>query len=128
MPYEIAIENNGSRIITRYYGKLIMPEINAAYDERFTDIEKIKKYRLLINDYTDVSEVSTDGLDVPRLARAYLWASTHNSEVVVVNVMPTDLEFGLGRMWEGYVSDMPWKENVVRTREEARSWFVAGLG
>jgi len=126
MPYEISVENNGARIITRYYGKLIMPEIDAAYNERFTDIEKIKKYRLLINDFTDVSEVSTDGLDVPKLARYYLWASTHNPDVVVVNIMPTDLEFGLGRMWEGYVSDMPWEENVVRTREEARCWLVEG--
>ncbi len=126
MPYEISVENNGARIITRYYGKLTMPEIDAAYNERFTDIEKIKKYRLLINDFTDVSGVSTDELDVPKLARYYLWASTENPDVVVVNIMPTDLEFGLGREWEGYVSDMPWEENVVRTREEARRWLVDG--
>ncbi len=128
MPYEISIENEGAKITTRYYGELTTAEIYAAYDERFTDSAKIKKYELIINDYTEVSGVMLDGLDVSRLAKTYLDAAIYKSKVLVVSIMPTDLQYGLGRMWQGYAYEIPWEETIVRTRQEAFDWLAEKTG
>jgi len=37
--------------------------------------------------------------------------------------MPTDQQFGLGRMWEAYTQKMPWVYRVVRSKEEAEKWL-----
>ncbi len=128
MPYEITTEDNGSRIITRYYGKLTAAEVYAAYTERFTDIKKINQYKVLLNDYTDVTETVVSDVDVAKLAAIYTAAAMQNPHVIAVSIMPTDLQFGLGRMWEGYIFEIPWEEIIVRTQQEATQWLAKKLG
>lgn len=123
MPYEIKIEDDGAKIITRYFGLLTTADINAAYAERFTDVVKIKKCKVLLSDYSDVTETALDDVNVELLAATYKKASSFNPDVVSVAIMPGDLLYGLGRMWEGYVHGICWKEKIVRTRAQAKAFI-----
>ena len=123
MPYEINIEGNGTKIITRYYGVLTISDIFAALEERFSDVERTRKCRIFLSDFTDVTETRLGDLDVRSLTVNYKEASSDNPDVIAVAVVPRDLLYGLGRMWEVYVesTDIPWKVEIVRTREEAQA-------
>lgn len=41
----------------------------------------------------------------------------------LVVVAPSDLIFGIARMWEGRTEDLGWSGCVVRTRAEALAWL-----
>lgn len=123
MPFSISLTNEGALVTTRYYGVLNADDLLQSYRQRYTDAEQIKKYRLLIADYSEVSRVDTDGLDVTVLAQMVVSASKINPKVSLVSIMPDDLQFGLGRMWQGYTLDSNWKIGIVRTKAEADHWL-----
>ena len=123
MPFEITSSEDDSIVTTRYFGRLVGDDILDAYLSRYSDPARIKKYRFVIADYSDVTETLIDGVDVVRLAWIVLDAARINPHVVLVSIMPEDLQFGLGRMWQGYTAKSPWKISVVRTKAEAESWI-----
>ncbi len=124
MPFKIIEQNDGSKILTKYFGLLTTTDIENSYSERFTDPEKIKKYKFIISDYTEVSETNISDIDIKKLSRIYKEASLVNQNVSVVAIMPTDLLFGLARMWQAYIDSIPWEHTVVRSLEEAESFLI----
>jgi hypothetical protein len=50
-----------------------------------------------------------------------------NKNIVIAGVMPTDLEFGLGRMWQAYADETEWVSKTIRTRDEAENWIQQTL-
>lgn len=123
MPYEINVVENGTQIITRYFGFLSSDDIIESYKKRFSDVEMIVKYKLLLSDYTDVTKTNLSDLNVKFLGGMYLNASSYNSDVIAIAILPQDLLYGLGRMWEVYVEDMHWEEYIFRSREEALNFM-----
>lgn len=131
MPFEIIEEDDGARITTRYFGCLTTSDLMQSSKQRLTDPEKIQKYRVLISDFTDVTDIELDDLDVSVLAPLYIKASACNPDVIAVAIASKDLLFGLGRMWEAHVDGadrFKWKERVVRTHEEAQKFIAGHLG
>lgn len=123
MPYEIRLKNNGTTVATRYYGFLTTADIYEACEKRFTDIALVKKCRFLVSDYSDVTGTDLHDVDVRLLALFYKNASSHNADVVAITILPRDLLYGLGRMWEAHLDGIAWTEKVVRTREEAQAFM-----
>ncbi len=123
MPFEIIIDKNGKRSVAKYFGELTASEILESIKERFSDIDKLKKFKIIIADYTDVTHFDTENADVRDYAEIYLKASAHNKDVIMIGIMPTDLQFGLGRMWEAYAQGMPWPHQIFRSMGEARVWL-----
>jgi len=92
-------------------------------DELFIE-EVVKSRKLLasrpgVRNITDFSGVAAENLSsetVKRLA----WAATQGEEkAVVVLVVPTDLAFGLARMFTILTEERRPNRHVVRTMEEA---------
>lgn len=123
MPFQTTIDRDGMRVFTRYSGNLTASDVLASIKERFADIDRLKKFRIIIADYTDVESFSTENADVREFADVYLNASQQNSDVVMIAIMPTDHQFGLGRMWEGYAQELPWTHRIFRSMEEAKEWL-----
>lgn len=46
----------------------------------------------------------------------------NNRDIVIAAAMPSDLAFGLGRMWQAYADETGWKSHAFRAREEAENW------
>jgi len=123
MPFMTTLDKNGQRSITRYFGDLTASEVLSSLKERFADIEKLKKLKIIIADYTEVIQFDTENADVRDYAEIYLKASVQNKDVIMVGIMPTDQQFGLGRMWEAYAQDMPWQHRIFRSMDEAKEWL-----
>jgi hypothetical protein len=122
MPYEITVEDNGARVVTRYFGRLTTAELMESYAKRLTDTEKIKKYNVLVSDFTEVTASDIGDLDIVALAQMYKQAASYNPKVTAVAIVPQDFLFGMGRMWDAYVNEIPWKQSIVRTKEEAMAF------
>ena len=127
MPFETNVQSDGSKILTKYFGVLTTTDVENSYIEGFTDPEKIKKFKFIISDYTEVSETNISDIDIKKLSRICKEASLVNQNISVVAILPTDLLFGLARMWQAYIEmdGIPWKHKVVRSREEAESFLIS---
>ena len=124
MAHETSIENDGSKVVTRYYGAINSSEVFMALKERFSDVEKTKKYKVVISDFTDVVESELHDFDVEKLERVFRQAASHNDDMIYIGIMPSDLQFGLGRMWEdGYSHGVSLVKKIVRSREEASAFL-----
>ena len=123
MPYQIQISNEGRDVLTTYYGTVTSSELYDSFYERFLDINKLSKMRVVCSDLSDVTELSLQTMDVKKLANICIEASKHNTEISLVVIMPTDIEFGTGRMWGAYLDNIQWKVMIVRSREEAEAWL-----
>lgn len=120
MPYETKLEGNGTVVVTNYYGTVTPSELYAAVIERFADSEKNKKYRAIIADFTDVTEAIYENLDVELPAELFKKMKPHLENIIYIAIMPSDMLFGMGRMWDGMHSyDLSLNTNIVRSRNEA---------
>jgi hypothetical protein len=74
-------------------------------------------------DFTGVADVEISPDTLRRLARARSYSATARRAVVV----PTDLGFGLGRMFQMLHEEAPEEVQIFRTLEEARRWLGLDL-
>jgi hypothetical protein len=50
-----------------------------------------------------------------------------NSNIIFVAAVPTDLMYGLSRLWQVYADESDRQTKVVRSREEADIWLAERL-
>ena len=49
------------------------------------------------------------------------------SDVIVAFVLPTEAEYGMGRMWQAYGDGEDKYSKICRTRAEAEEWIRINL-
>lgn len=123
MASAVSFENDGSRVFVRYYGHVKSEDLYKAVQTRFVDPDKFKTFGVLVVDYSDVTELDIDDLDVKRLAEGYRKASQSVDGVIVAAIAPSDLLYGLSRVWESNLEDIKWEHGVFRSYEEANEWI-----
>ncbi len=125
MPYQIAYSDSDGGVITTYSGIVTDETVIESARERLSCGRKIESYRYFISDYTDVSKSTVTRSAVQISASLALEASKINKDILLVGVFPTDLGYGMGRMWQAYAADEEtgWKTKVVRSLAEAHIWI-----
>ena len=129
MPYAITyIEENGG-VIATYFGITTDEDIIECTKERFLSDEKTKKYKYLVSDYSHVSDYRITSAGMKEMARLAVIASKVNPDIVLLGVTPTDLEYGMARVWNAYADDdtTGWKTILVRSINEAHEWIDHNL-
>ncbi len=124
MPYEILSEDGGKRITVNFWGLVTLSDIFDSFKDRFSDIEAIKRLRVNIADYTDVDEVRVTGAEVRELLPIFRDLASKNNSAILVVIAPTDLKFGLSRIWDLGLYDLACHHNVFRSREDAMEWIA----
>lgn len=83
-------------------------------------------------DMTDVSELHITRDDVLEFVQADMQiALLVPRPLAVAVVAPTDLAFGIARMWEAFAEVTGWNTHVFRSRADAEPWlrpWVEGRG
>jgi hypothetical protein len=127
MPYKIQFLDNENGIVTTFSGTVTDEDLIKSIEERISPEERFKKLVYAIADYSDVTkyEISSDAMR--KAAAISVKASTLNNELFLIGIVPTDLEFGMGRMWQAYVDDTNWRTKLVRSREEAKQWLKSQI-
>ena len=122
MPYTIKYESDGG-VITTFSGLVSEEEWLTSGKERTTPIEKVDSYRYLLSDFTNVSklDISIEGVRlVVQLTKKII---RRNPDIRMAIVVPTDFEFGIGRMWHTLTKRKEEKAALFRTMEEAVDWL-----
>ena len=127
MPYEITYRETDGGVYTKYYGIVTDSDIMNSMKERFSSDDKVSSYRYAITDCTEVEKFDVSPEVMKESAALSKRVSSINKHIAVVAIMPTDLEFGMGRMWQAYSYETGWKTGIVRTKEEAEVWLKENL-
>ena len=127
MSYDLIFQDEEFGTITEYYGVLTDEILLKCTKERYSSKNRNENYKYILNDYTNVTsmEISTDTVEI--VSQMAIEVSKYNKNIIIVAVTPTDLEFGLARMWQAYADETGWESKVCRSREEAEDWVQKEL-
>ena len=127
MPYEITYLETDGGVLTKYFGIVTDSDILHSIKERFSSDDRVSSYRYAITDCSNVEKFDVSPEVMKESAKVSKKVSMINKNMVVVAIMPTDLEFGMGRMWQAYAYETGWNIVIVRTKDEADIWLKENL-
>ncbi|MBN2452601.1 MAG: hypothetical protein JXR77_19615 [Lentisphaeria bacterium] len=123
MPIEFEFRSEECLAVFRHVGEVPDDEFLASYRDVFDDPDLSACRKLLIDlGQTNSAPRSSRALrDLADLFREKLAVGTRPRKVAVI--APTDLSFGLARMYEVFSDSLPWEFAVFRDGEAARAWL-----
>jgi len=122
MPYDVAYDETGGGAITRFSGVVTARDLQDSIAERWTSDRRAQEYRYLIDDFSAAERFELSAEDVRAAAARAGAGGRVNPDIVLVHVLPRDLEYGMGRAWQVYAEASGWRTRVVRSRDEADAW------
>jgi len=130
MPYSIEYIEKDEGLIILWSGDTTSKELVQSYHDRYSPLERFKKLRYVIIDYCQVASFNITPGDIKIAADLSNDIAVHNRGLYAVAVMPTDLGFGMARMFQSYADDdkTGWHTRITRSREEACRWLRSELG
>jgi len=128
MSYDLEFLDDECGVITEYHGALTSEIIRKCTIERYASKERNENLKYILNDYTELISFDITSEDVITVAKMAVNVSKINKDIVIVGIMPTDLEFGMGRMWQAYADETGWNSLVVRSRSEGEAWIEKQIG
>ena len=79
-------------------------------------------------DYSAVTQLVATNDEIRAVAKVdKSYAAQRTSPLHIVSIQPTDLGFGLGRMYGVFVETENWITIHFRSRQEAEDWIEANL-
>jgi len=129
MPYSISIDHKRKGLITTYSGELSNEEFIRCTQEKFLQGEEflskdyVDSFNYSLSDMTEVSRIDIDLEAIKSNAALSEKALELNTDGIMVVVCPTDLEFGLSRLWQTYTDSGKDRVKLFRSRQEAEEWL-----
>lgn len=129
MPYAITIDSTRKGLITTYSGELITAEFVCCtrekfiHGEEFLSKEYVDSFNYSLSDMTDVTRIDIDLDAIKSNAALSEKALELNTDGIMIVVCPTDLEFGLSRLWQTYAEAGTDRIKLFRNRQEADQWL-----
>lgn len=128
MPYKIIYSENPNGVTTFFTGILTDQEIIQSCEDRIASEDKVRDLYFIKDDLLDVTEFRVSSETIQTCASFALKASEINKRLVHVAIVPTDLVYGMARMWQAYSDGTNWNKNIFRNREEAEKWLTVNIG
>ena len=128
MSYKITYQEYDGGVVTVYRGTVTDKEMVNSANERITPTNKVKSYKYLLSDFTNVDDFKITTNGIKAVANISNLMFQLNANILVVIVVPSDLKYGMGRMWQAYTCvDDENKTQIARTRDEAIEWLKQNL-
>jgi hypothetical protein len=120
----IYVPSEGGIVIT-WAGMVKGEEVIRSYEERFSPMERLVKLRYIITDYSNAPDFDMTPEQIKTIARIANNAAVSNHNLFGVAIMPTDITFGMARMFQAYADDdtTGWRTFVTRSRLEGEAWL-----
>jgi len=122
MTYSITYQTDGG-VITTYSGIVTDHDIISCAKERTESPDTLKEFKYFLSDFTDVNEFNVSSNAIKTIAHLTVQASKANKNLIIVVIVPTDLEYGMSRMWAVYSDESNLKLHMARTKEEALEYL-----
>jgi hypothetical protein len=124
MPVETVIDNKIGLMIRTVTGELIFEEIKSAFEASLTHPDFHKDMHV-IWDLRNADASKLYQQDVIRIARYFEAQLKNRVDYKAAIVVSRDLEYGLSRMYQVAVADLPAKIAIFRRLEDAKKWVTA---
>lgn len=103
-------------------GRVTGDEIIEAHREIYNDDNLYRqKYQLI--DRTECTDYDVSTEQVQKIAAIDNLASKSNPNIVIAIISPSDLQFGMSRVWQVHVQESNFPTQVFRDRVAAEKWL-----
>ena len=123
MPYQIVYSENPLGVVTTFSGIITDENLIQSCIDRALEEDILKDLIYIMDDFSSVSEFKVTSEGVKKCAEVSVAASMLNNKIIHVAIMPSDLLYGMARMWQAYIDETGWTSNIVRSREDAEQWL-----
>ena len=124
MAYIITFNDKEDGVLTTYTGTVTDDDMINCAKERLSLVGMLKSIKYFLSDFTDVDDFLVTPTGIKTIATIATTASKINNELILIAIVPSDLEYGMGRMWQAFSN---WKSYMARTKEEASEWLNKNL-
>ena len=124
MPVRLVTVAQGQGLVYSAHGRVTGPDFLAANEEALN--LPLAPLVFSVVDHSGASELYYDGNHIKRIVEQdkQLMKLVRPGLLVAV-IAPTNLEFGLSRMWQQMAAITGWEIMVVRSRDDADRWVRA---
>lgn len=127
MPYDTEYLDEEGAVITTYWGTLSDSDVRKSGREKLASLDRLKSYRYALTDLSGVDKFDLTSKGIQDNVDIAAKIFKENNRFIVAFVLPTDAEYGMGRMWQVYGDKYGIKSFVCRTRAEAEEWIRENL-
>jgi len=124
---EASLTADGIGVVYTSLGVLTGQDLLDAGEHFRVESRSNPKIRYVILDHSAISEEKVDIVSLKVLASRVSDILEPTPEVLMAIVAPTDVLFGLSRMWESRAEQAGFITRVTRTRAEATAWLEEEL-
>ncbi len=124
MPIKIENLDDGLGVLFVGEDSVSGSDLIRANETIFSSVERMKKYKYGIIDYSDITQFEVSASETETIASQDMKASEYIPHGFVAIIVKTDLEFGVSRMWETIIENygLPWETDIFRERKDAEKW------
>lgn len=126
MTYSISYKNDGG-VITTYSGIVTDDEMLNCVKERTESSVNLQNFKYFLSDFTEVKQFKVTSSCIQSIAHLTLQASKINKDLIIVLIVPTDLEYGMSRMWSAYSDESNLQIHITRTKKQALEYLSEQL-
>ena len=124
MPMSVTPHDGGNGVLVKGYGHISDDEYREVVFSRLSKLKQDyvgRKYCLY--DYSDVESVSVQSQTINEAGTQTVAAFRNNPDVVTAVAAPSDLTFGLARMWSAWLGPMRDNARLFRDKGSAERWI-----
>lgn len=92
------------------------------------DIERLRGYVWSLSDYSNASSIEITPPTLERVAGMCADAANEGVDAVVAVVVPSDVAYGLSRMFEALATFTGWTIRTFRSLHDAADWIRMTVG
>jgi len=113
----------GRKLLLRATGKLTASDISSNQAALEQQKDALLNLQTCLLDFTEVSAMSLTADEIQQLAERDKQLARLLPPITIAVAAPTDVVFGLTRMWEVFAEGTRWQTRVFRSRTEAEAWL-----
>ncbi len=122
MAVDIRAHDDGLLVEIRLSGKITGKTLIEVNELLYSD-DSMADHMVQLWDCSGISEYIANSKDMKMLAGQDLAAAKQVSGRAILLVMPTDLQYGLAKVWNAFVQESGINTRVFRDRESADSYI-----
>lgn len=123
MAIELRYRDNGKGVLFVCTGVVTSTDFDQANREVYSE-ERLRILRYQVIDFSDTEHIDLSVDDTRRHAAMDESAAKLNPELVIAVVCPSDLSFGISRMWQVFIGEGKIESSIFRTISEAERWIA----
>ena len=123
MPIELQYREGGRGVVFVCSGVVTASDFDEANKEIYSE-ERLRSLRYQLIDFSDTERIEIYADDTRRHAEMDRLAAERNPDIAVAVVGPSDVAFGISRMWQAFTGEAKLQSRVFRSVPDAERWLV----